>query len=94
MAKKYYVQIGIELNTDKDPEPEIRVTPVDREVPKHIYDKVKEVVDFLDTFDAQPGDSEADFPFKQRIAVAKFLGREHKILFEGTIFIRPRERDE
>lgn len=90
---KHFLQIGIELNTDKDPEPEIRVTPVDREVPKDIFDKVKEVVDFLDNFDPQPHDGEADLPVKQKIAIAKFFGHEQKVILEGAIFIRPITRD-
>lgn len=63
------LQLGFEVNTDKDPEYEIRITPVDIELPPHIALAAKAVEAYLDSLDAHPGDGEADIAVKKKIPV-------------------------
>lgn len=68
MAK--FIQIGLLINTDKDPEPEIHVTPVDSRIPDRAGNLIETGVAFADLSDAVPGsgkyevDTKVDFPIK------------------------------
>jgi hypothetical protein len=81
------LQIGIELNTGGDAAPEIRVTPADVEIPDHVAIAARVVQDYFDSVDAQPGDGEADVPFKSKIPI-RFLFVRTDLKIEGNLFMR------
>ena len=85
---KHKIQIGIELNTDNDPEPEISVTPVDLEVPENIYAAAKTLQDYFDMVDDNPGDGKAEVPVNTRIPTIKIFGKTLSVPIKGDIFIR------
>lgn len=84
------LQIGIEINTDNDPESEIRVTPVDIEVPDEIGNAARTLQNYFDAVDAQPGDGEADIPMPKRIPI-KFLFVKTDVKIDGNLFIRVKD---
>jgi hypothetical protein len=88
MAK---LQIGVELNTDRDPKDyEIRVTPVDVEVPDEVANAARIVQAFLDSNDANPGDGEADIPVKSKFPINFFFVRT-SVSIDGNVFIRVKD---
>jgi hypothetical protein len=88
MARK--IQIGIELNTDKDPEMEVRFTSPDIEVPDNVADAAKTLQDYFDLQDVQPGDGEADIKLPRRIPV-NFLFIRTEVSVDGNLFIKVSE---
>lgn len=84
------LQIGIEINSDADPAPEIRVTPVDVEVPENVAQAAKVLAAYFDMGDAQPGDGEADFPMKAKIPI-KFLFIKTDVKIDGNLFLRVKD---
>jgi hypothetical protein len=68
MAK--HLQIGIQINTDADPEPEVNVTPVDTTVVSKAADGLETAILLADLNDAVPGsgvyevDTKIAFPIR------------------------------
>jgi hypothetical protein len=87
MAK---LQIGIEINTGGDPTPEIRVTPVDVEVPDNVADAARVLSAYFDMNDAKPGDGEADIPVKAKLPI-RFLFVKTDVKIDGNLFLRVKD---
>ena len=82
------LQIGIELNTDNNPNTyEVRMTPADFEVPENVADAAEILQAFFDSVDANPGDGEADFPIKQRIPI-KLAFIKTNVNIDGNLFLK------
>lgn len=85
------LQIGLELNTDNNPaDYEIRVTPVDVEVPVEVAEAAKTLTAFFDAMDANPGDGEADVRVKERIPV-KLAFIKTNINLDGNVFLKVKD---
>jgi hypothetical protein len=82
------LQIGLELNTDNNPNTyEVRVTPADFEVPEDVAKAAETIQNFFDSFDANPGDGEADVPVKERIPI-RLAFLKTNINIDGNVFLR------
>jgi hypothetical protein len=84
------LQIGIELNTDADPEMDIRVTPADIEVPDHIAAAARTLISYFDASDVHPGDGEADIKLPRRLPINLGFIRT-QISIDGNVFLRIRD---
>lgn len=83
-----HLQIGLELNTDNNPKTyEVRVTPVDFEVPEEVALAAETLQRFFDAVDANPGDGEADFPVKSRIPIKLWFVNTN-VNVDGNMFLK------
>jgi hypothetical protein len=83
------LQIGLELDVSGDAKPEIRLTPVDLEMPPDIAVHARKLVMWLDSRDPQPKDGEADVPFRAKVPVGGFVKVDVPV--KGNFFLKVRE---
>lgn len=84
MAK--HLQIGIQVNTDKDPEPEVNVTPVDSAIPDVAGSAIETGILLADLNDAQPGSGKYEADAKLNLPI-KVFGRTFYVNYPVRITV-------
>lgn len=84
MAK--FLQIGLQINTDNDPEPEVDVTPVDSKVPDKAGNAIATGVAIADLSDAVPGSGEYEVDTKLDIPI-KLFGKTFKVKYPVRVTV-------
>lgn len=90
MAK--YLQVSLVSNLDKDPEPEINVTPVDQKIPGNVADGFESAIMLADMADLNPGNNQLEVQTKINVPVMKLFGKEIKVALPVTVVLKVVEK--
>lgn len=81
-----FLQIGIQINTDNDPEPEIVTTPVDSKVSDKAGNAIATGVAIADLTDAVPGSGRFEVDTKLDVPI-KFLGKTFRVKYPVRVTV-------
>lgn len=84
MAK--YIQIGLQINTDSDPEPEVQITPVDSKLPEQAGNALATGIALADLSDAVPGSGKYEVDTKLDIPI-KLFGKLFRVKYPVRVTV-------
>ena len=84
MAK--HLQLSLEANLDSDPDPEVKVTPLDQKVAGKLATTLEQSIAVGDLMDASPGDGKLQYPTRIKLPI-KLFGRTFTVDYPVTIVL-------